>query len=90
MWRVIVTEPIHEEGIRILSAAPDVELILRPKISRRELLEEAGKIDAILTRSGTAIDREFLERAFRLKVAARAGVGSTTSILRKRAGEASS
>ena len=75
MWRVMVAESIHEEGTRILAAAQDVELILRTKCSRAELLEEVGTIDAVLTRSGTTIDREFLERAPRLKVAARAGVG---------------
>lgn len=75
MWKVMVAEPIHEEGIRILRGAPDVGLVLRPKITRGELLEEIKTVDAVLTRSGTAIDREFLEHAPRLKVAARAGVG---------------
>lgn len=75
MWKVMITETIHEEGARILEAAPDVELLLRPKISRKALLEEMGTVDAVVTRSGTAIDLEFLESAPRLKVAARAGVG---------------
>lgn len=75
MWRVMVAESIHEEGVRILSVAPDVDLVLKPKISRRGLLEEMTSVDAILTRSGTTIDREFLERSPRLKVVARAGVG---------------
>jgi D-3-phosphoglycerate dehydrogenase len=75
MWKVMIAESVHEEGARILEAAPDVELILRPKISRTALLEEIGGMDAVITRSGTTIDREFLEKAPRLKVAARAGVG---------------
>lgn len=75
MWKVMIAESVHEEGARILETAPDVELLLRPKISRKALLEEMGTVDAVVTRSGTAIDREFLESAPRLKVAARAGVG---------------
>jgi len=75
MWKVMIAESVHEEGARILEAAPDVELILKPKISRKALLSEIQSVDAIVTRSGTTIDREFLECAPRLKVAARAGVG---------------
>lgn len=75
MWKVMIAEPVHEEGARLLEAAPDVELFLRPRITRVALLEEIGGMDAIITRSGTTIDRELLERAPGLKVAARAGVG---------------
>lgn len=75
MWKVMIAESVHQEGARILETAPDVEVLLRPKISRKALLEEMGTVDAVVTRSGTAIDREFLESAPRLKVAARAGVG---------------
>ena len=75
MWKVMIAESVHEEGARILEAAPDVELLLRPKITRKALLAEMESVDAIVTRSGTTIDREFLEHAPRLKVAARAGVG---------------
>jgi len=75
MWKVMIAESVHEEGARILELAPDVELLLRPKITRKALLAEMESVDAIVTRSGTTIDREFLENAPRLKVAARAGVG---------------
>ena len=75
MWKVMIAESVHQEGARILETAPDVEVLLRPRISRKALLEEMGTVDAVVTRSGTAIDREFLESAPRLKVAARAGVG---------------
>lgn len=75
MWKVMIAESVHAEGARILEAAPDVELVLRPRIARPELLAEIGGMDALMTRSGTTIDRELLESAPRLKVAARAGVG---------------
>ncbi len=75
MWKVMIAESVHEEGIRILEAASDVELIQRPRISRAELLAEIEPVDAVVTRSGTTIDREFLQCAKNLKVAARAGVG---------------
>ena len=75
MWKVMICmnrftkrEPVSL-GRLLMSAS------LRPKITRKALLAEMESVDAIVTRSGTTIDREFLENAPRLKVAARAGVG---------------
>ncbi|WP_242601056.1 hypothetical protein [Thermanaerovibrio acidaminovorans] len=75
MWKVLVTESIHEEGLRILSEAPDVNLVIKVGIKRDQLMEELKDTDALLTRSGTAIDVAVLNGAPRLKVVARAGVG---------------
>lgn len=75
MWKVLVTESIHEEGLKILRDAADVTLVERVGISKEEFLAELADADALLTRSGTAIDFHVLESAPKLKVVARAGVG---------------
>ncbi|EHM10038.1 D-3-phosphoglycerate dehydrogenase [Thermanaerovibrio velox DSM 12556] len=75
MWKVLVTESIHEEGLKILRDAADVTLVERVGISKEEFLAELADADALLTRSGTAIDVHVLESAPKLKVVARAGVG---------------
>ncbi|WP_198471436.1 phosphoglycerate dehydrogenase [Acetomicrobium sp. S15 = DSM 107314] len=75
MWKVLVTEEIHEDGLRVLQEAEDVELINRPGIAGEELLKAVSDADALLTRSGTAVGEELLERAPELKAVARAGVG---------------
>jgi len=71
--RVLVTEPISIEGLRTLGSSLDV--VESFDIEREELLEVIGGFDALVIRSLTLVDRELLERAERLRVVGRAGVG---------------
>jgi len=71
--RVLVAEPISIEGMRTLAASLDVVESFGQE--RVELLESIGGFDALVIRSLTAVDRELLERAERLRVVGRAGVG---------------
>jgi len=75
MYRVLVTEPIHEEGLTILKE--DKALVLEEKLglSRGELLDIVGEYEGILTRSGTGVDKDLLDAAKKLRVLCRAGVG---------------
>lgn len=75
MWNVLVSDPIHESGLNILSSEPLIKLENRPSMNRKELLEIVGEFHALVTRSGTPIDEEVLSRAKKLEVIARAGVG---------------
>ncbi len=75
MFKVLVTENIHEAGLEIFASAADVRLEQKIGLSRLELLEAVGDVDALVTRSGTPLDREILEHAGRLRVVGRAGVG---------------
>ena len=75
MWKVLVTESIHEEGLAILRQAPDIQLVQKTGLSQEELHAELRDTDALLTRSGTDIDVPLLEAAPILKVVGRAGVG---------------
>jgi D-3-phosphoglycerate dehydrogenase len=68
--RVLVKEPIAEAGIRLLQERFDVDLN-----GDGSLEEHIGDYDAIVIRSATKLTAEVLERADRLKVIGRAGVG---------------
>ena len=63
MWNVLVSDPIHESGLNVLSSDPIIQLENRPLINRKELLEIVGEFHALVTRSGTPIDEEVLSRA---------------------------
>ncbi|MDE3033865.1 MAG: phosphoglycerate dehydrogenase, partial [Acidobacteriota bacterium] len=73
--KIIVTDEVTGEGLALLQRDPRVQLDLRPGIPREELLEIIGGYDAIITRSGTTVDKALLDAAIRLKLVARAGVG---------------
>jgi D-3-phosphoglycerate dehydrogenase len=68
--RVLVAEPIAEPGLELLREHFDVDA--EPK---GELAETIGEYDAIVVRSATKVTADLIERAARLKVIGRAGVG---------------
>jgi D-3-phosphoglycerate dehydrogenase len=68
--RVLVREPIAEAGIELLRERFDVDVDLNS-----DLAERIGDYDGIVIRSATKLTAELLERAGRLKVIGRAGVG---------------
>jgi D-3-phosphoglycerate dehydrogenase len=68
--RVLVREPIAEAGIQLLQERFDVDVN-----GNLPLEEHIGDYDAIVIRSGTQLTGELIERAERLKVIGRAGVG---------------
>ncbi|GEM89366.1 phosphoglycerate dehydrogenase [Oceanithermus desulfurans] len=71
MWRVLVTDEMHLGD----HDHPDLQLDYRPGMPREEILASIADYDALITRSRTQVDRELLERAARLKVIGRGGVG---------------
>ncbi|SNR76646.1 phosphoglycerate dehydrogenase [Desulfurobacterium atlanticum] len=77
MFKVLVTEHIAEPGIEILRNQPDVELTYDPELFRdfEKILQIIPEYDAIITRSGTPVNKELLSKAEKLKVIGRAGVG---------------
>lgn len=71
MARILVTDAIQ------LGATddPDMTVDYRAGIERSELLELVGEYDAVITRSRTKVDAELLDRARKLQVVGRGGVG---------------
>ncbi len=73
MTRVLVAERIAEPGIELLREHFDVDVA--DGWADGQLAERIGDYDAILIRSATKMTAELIERAERLKVIGRAGVG---------------
>ena len=74
-YRVLVTDEIDAEGVAILLAEPELVVDEVPTLPKDELLERIVDYDAIVGRSATRISADLLEKARRLKVVGRAGVG---------------
>jgi D-3-phosphoglycerate dehydrogenase len=68
--RVLVREPIAAAGIELLRARFDVDVD-----GEGDIAERIGDYDAIVVRSATQLTADVLERATRLRVIGRAGVG---------------
>jgi D-3-phosphoglycerate dehydrogenase / 2-oxoglutarate reductase len=73
--KVIVTDEVSDSGLQLLQDDPRIKLDIRLGLKTEELHDLIGDYDAIITRSGTQVDRSLLERAVNLKIVARAGVG---------------
>jgi D-3-phosphoglycerate dehydrogenase len=71
--RILVADPIAEDGVERLRAAGtvDVDTGLTPE----QLVERIGDYDALVVRSETKVTAEVLAAATRLRVVGRAGVG---------------
>jgi D-3-phosphoglycerate dehydrogenase len=77
VYKVLITEHIAEAGIELLKKQPDIEVTYAPELFRdfEKILEIIPEYDVLITRSGTPVTEELLERAKKLKVVGRAGVG---------------
>lgn len=73
--KVIITDEISEQGLKPIIDDERVQVDIRVGLSKEELHQAIGAYDAIITRSGTQVDRDLLEHATNLKIVARAGVG---------------
>jgi D-3-phosphoglycerate dehydrogenase len=71
--KVLVAEEIADAGVELLRERFDVELGLG--WSREQLAERITAYDGIVIRSATRLDAELIERAERLRVIGRAGIG---------------
>jgi D-3-phosphoglycerate dehydrogenase len=74
-FKILIPESLGDEGIRILRETPDAEADVKIGLSRQEFLDIIENYDAVITRSGTSMDKAAIDAAKRLKVIARAGVG---------------
>jgi D-3-phosphoglycerate dehydrogenase len=72
-YRVLVKEKIADAGVDLLRAHFDVDV--RTDMEAEELSATIGDYDAIVIRSATNVDAGLIDRARRLKVIGRAGIG---------------
>jgi D-3-phosphoglycerate dehydrogenase len=71
--RVLVSDPLAEEGLAILRPVVDVDV--RTDLKEDELCKIIGDYDALLVRSGTDVNAKVIEAGKKLKFIGRAGVG---------------
>ena len=71
--RVLVTDPIAQDGLDLLEAKFSVDV--RPGMGQDELVNTIGEYDALVVRSGTDITSRVIDAGQRLQVIGRAGVG---------------
>ena len=73
MTKVLVSDPIDQAGIEILSEVAEVDQ--RTGLSEDELIGIIGDYDALMIRSGTQVTAAVIHAATKLKIIGRAGVG---------------
>lgn len=75
MRRVLICDPLPEEGLAILERTEGIELDKRTGLKGDALREALANSDGCIIRSGTTLTAELLRGLTRLKVIVRAGVG---------------
>jgi D-3-phosphoglycerate dehydrogenase len=71
--RILVADPIAEDGVERLRSAGRVDVATG--LAREELIARIGDYDALVVRSETKVTAEVFDAAHRLRVVGRAGVG---------------
>jgi D-3-phosphoglycerate dehydrogenase len=72
--KVLIADPIAEEGIEYLRRHTDV--VIKTGLKPEELKATIGDYDALIVRSDTQVSAEIIESGKELKVIGRAGVGT--------------
>ncbi|MFM7265117.1 MAG: phosphoglycerate dehydrogenase, partial [Cyanobium sp.] len=73
MTKVLVSDPIDQTGVDILSQVAQVDV--RTGLPPEELRAIIGEYDALMIRSGTQVTAAVIEAAPKLLIIGRAGVG---------------
>jgi len=73
--KVLITDEISQSGLLPILDDPRIQVDFKVGLPVEELRQIIGEYEAIITRSMTQVDKALLERATKLKIIARAGVG---------------
>ena len=74
-FKVLLLDGIDPAGVEVIAKTGEITPLVHDKIAREKLLKLVADVDGIVVRSATAVDRELIHHAPRLKVVGRAGVG---------------
>ncbi len=75
MARILVSDPLSEEGIKILKEVKEFQVDVITDLKPDKLKEVIKDYDALIVRSATKVTKDILASASRLKAIGRAGVG---------------
>lgn len=73
MAKILVTDPIHEDGLKALREFAEVEVATGLKPA--DLLEKVKGYDVLVVRSATKVTKDVIDAGKQLGIIARAGVG---------------
>ncbi|HYM87386.1 MAG TPA: hydroxyacid dehydrogenase, partial [Pseudoxanthomonas sp.] len=76
MHRILILDPIAQEGLNLLARAPGIEHEVRTGLKGDALKKALAEFDGAICRSGVTITAQSLEGNKRLRAIARAGVGT--------------
>jgi len=74
-YRVLVSDPISENGLKALIESPAVQLDIKTDLTPEQLIEIIGEYDALLVRSQTKVTADVIQAGRKLRAIGRAGVG---------------
>ena len=75
MIRILVSDPLSEEGLKILKDCKEFQVDVQTELKPEGLKEIVKDYDALIVRSATKVTKEIIAAAGKLKVIGRAGVG---------------
>ena len=75
MVKILVSDPLSEEGLKILNEAKDFQVDVKTDLKPDALKEIIKNYDALVVRSATKVTKDVIEAAQKLRVIGRAGVG---------------
>jgi D-3-phosphoglycerate dehydrogenase len=73
--RVLVADPIHEQGRALLAATPGLAVDVVTGLDEPALCQRIGDYDALIVRSKTRVTASVIKAGKKLKVIGRAGIG---------------
>lgn len=75
MIRILVADPLAEEGMKKFTETPGVQADVKIGLSEDELAKVVGEYDGMIIRSGAKVTAKVLANPGKLRAIARAGVG---------------
>ena len=73
--KVLISDPLSEQGLERLHAYADLEIDLRPSLPVEELIRIIPAYQGLIIRSGTKVTKPVIAAATNLRVIGRAGIG---------------
>ncbi|MFA5177680.1 MAG: hydroxyacid dehydrogenase, partial [Candidatus Omnitrophota bacterium] len=75
MIKILVSDPLSDEGLKILKEVKEFQVDVKTDLKPEELKKVIKDYDALLVRSATKVTADIINAAAKLKVVGRAGVG---------------
>src|SRR3989338_4796697 len=75
MFKILVSDPLAQEGMDILKKVKEFQVDVKHKLSSEEVKKIIKDYDGLLVRSETKVTKDIIDAAVNLKVIGRAGVG---------------